>query len=83
MKPSRASGYSKSDDRAPSRAMRAVMHQRRNQVVEFAAGRGQGPSDIHQRLAPPSIVQLMHHINSSPVFIQLRRNRKRLELAIC
>ena len=59
------------------------MHQRRNQVVEFAAGagRGQGPSDIHQRLAPPSIVQLMHHINSSPVFIQLRRNRKRLELA--
>ena len=53
MKPSRASGYSKSDDRAPSRAWsrppRAVMHQRRNQVVEVAAGRGQGPSEGHFR----------------------------------
>ena len=48
-KPSRASSYSKSDDRAPSRAWsrppRAVTHQRRTQVVEVAAGRGQGPSE--------------------------------------
>ena len=53
MKPSRASGYSKSDDRAPSRAWsrppRAVMHRRRNEVVEVAAGRGQGPSEGHFR----------------------------------
>ena len=51
MKPSRASGYSKSDDRAPSRARgcppRAVMHQRRNQVFEVAAGMRRGPSDVH------------------------------------
>jgi len=50
-KPSRASSYSKSDDRAPSRAWsrppRAVTHQRRTQVVEVAAGRGQGPSEGH------------------------------------
>ena len=50
-KPSSASSYSKSEDRAPSRARsrppRALMHQRRNQVVEVAAGRGQGPSDVH------------------------------------
>ena len=51
MKPSRASSYSDSDDCAPSRARgrppRSVMHQRRNQVVEVAAGRGQGPSEGH------------------------------------
>ena len=45
--PSRASSYSKSDNRAPSRAWnrppRAVMHRRRNEVVEVAAGRGQRP----------------------------------------
>ena len=51
--PSRASSYSKSDNRAPSRAWnrppRAVMHRRRNEVVEVAAGRGQGPSEGHFR----------------------------------
>ena len=49
-KPSRASGYSKSDDRAPSRARgrppRAVAHQRRTQVVEFAAGMRRGPPRV-------------------------------------
>ena len=49
-KPSRASSYSKSDDRAPSRARgrppRAVAHQRRTQVVEFAAGMRRGPPRV-------------------------------------
>ena len=49
-KPSRASSYSKSDDCAPSRAWsrppRAVMHQRRTEVVEFAAGVRRGPPRV-------------------------------------
>ena len=32
---------------------------------------------IHQRLTPPSTVQIVHYINSSPVFIQVGRNRSR------
>ena len=50
MKPSRASSYSDSDDCAPSRARgrppRSVMHQRRNQVFEFAAGMRRGPPRV-------------------------------------
>ena len=49
-KPSSASSYSKSEDRAPSRAWsrppRAVMHQRRTEVVEFAAGVRRGPPRV-------------------------------------
>ena len=33
---------------------------------------------IHQRWTPPFFVQMVHHINSSPVFIQVGRNRSRL-----
>ena len=48
--PSRASSYSKSDNRAPSRAWnrppRAVMHRRRNEVVEVAAGMRRGPPRV-------------------------------------
>jgi len=32
---------------------------------------------IHQRLKAPFTVQMVHHINSSPVFIHNRRNRSR------
>ena len=32
---------------------------------------------VHQRLTPPSTIQLVHYINSSPVFIHIGRNRSR------
>ena len=34
-------------------------------------------ANLHQRLTPPSTTQMVHYINSSPVFIQVRRNRSR------
>ena len=32
---------------------------------------------IHQRLTAPSNIQIVHYINSSPVFTHTRRNRSR------